>query len=212
MLCLLWMCISQWSCSYYALILWNAKNYNNGININMVSEPTWRKHNLQEEKRHCYRGPKLGFWKSESFQLSSTIESCALPQGSFWHLERTFLVARFSEKWNPSFTKYQKFRKPEDQKYQKHQSRNPHSRFEGVKFGFSKFWVHQHTRLNLAYLSPGSDFQNLKFEKLGFPHKTLSCSCNCSFRISCNFNCSCSISWNISCSTSCKHPWSFKCW
>ena len=88
----------------------------------MVSEPTWRKHNLQEEKRHCYRGPKLGFWKSESFQQSTTIESCALPQGSFWHLERTFSVARTPGKWNPSFTKYQKTRKPEYQKYQKYQS------------------------------------------------------------------------------------------
>jgi len=84
----------------------------------MVSEPTWRKHNLQEEKRHCYRGPKLGFWKRECFQQSNTIESCALPQGSFWHLERTFSVARTPGKWNPSFTKYQKTRKPEYQKYQ----------------------------------------------------------------------------------------------
>ena len=25
------------------------------------------------------------------------------------------------------------------------------------------------------HLSPGLEFQNLKFEKLGFPHKTLSC-------------------------------------
>ena len=105
MLCLLWMCISQWSCSYYALILWNAKNYNNSININMVSEPTWRKHNLQEEKHHCYRTPKLGFWKSKYFQLPNTLESCALTQGSIWHLESTFLVAGSSGKWNPSFTK-----------------------------------------------------------------------------------------------------------
>ena len=99
------------------LSLWNAKNYNDSININMVSEPTWRKHNLQEEKRHCYWGPKLEFWKSESFRQSTTIESCALPQGSFWHLEHTFSVARTPGKWNPSFTKYQKTRKPEYQKY-----------------------------------------------------------------------------------------------
>ena len=118
MLCLLWMCISQWSCSYYALIYWNAKNYNNGININMVLEPTWRKHNLQEEKRHCYHTQKLQFCKSESFQLPNHLESCALPQGSFWHFEHTFSVARSPEKWNPSFTKYQKTRKPEYQKYQ----------------------------------------------------------------------------------------------
>jgi hypothetical protein len=122
MLCLLWMCISQWSCSYDALIYWNAKNYNNGININMVSEPTWRKHISQEEKRHCYRTQKLGFCKSESFQLPNHLESCALPQGSFWHLEHTFSVARSPGKWNPSFTKYQKTRKPEYQKYQKYQS------------------------------------------------------------------------------------------
>ena len=88
----------------------------------MVSEPTWRKHNLQEEKRHCYRTPELGFWKSEYFQLSITLESCALPQGSIWHLERTFSVAGSSAKWNPSFTKYQKTRKPVYQKYQKYQS------------------------------------------------------------------------------------------
>ena len=196
MLCLLWMCISQWSCSYYALILWNAKNYNNGININMVSEPTWRKHNLQEEKCHCYRTPKLGFWKSECFQQSITLESCALPQGSIWHLERTFSVVGSSAKWNPSFTKYQKTRVPEVsevpeyQKYQKHQSRNPQIRFEGVKVGFSKFQLHQLTHLSPAHLSPGSDFQNLKFEKLGFSHKTLSCSCstccNCIRRTSFN--------------------------
>ena len=89
----------------------------------MVSEPTWRKHNLQEEKRHCYRTPKLGFWKKNKyFQLPNTLESCTLPQGSIWHLERTFLVASFSGKWNPSFTKYQKTRKPEYQKYQKNKS------------------------------------------------------------------------------------------
>ena len=111
MLCLLWMCISQWSCSYDALIYLNAKNYNNGISINMVSEPTWRKHNLQEEKCHCYRTQKLGFCKSEYFQLPNLLERCALHQGSFWHLEHTFSVARSLEKWNPSFTKYQKYQK-----------------------------------------------------------------------------------------------------
>ena len=156
MLCLLWMCISQWSCSYVALIYWNEKNYNNGININMVSEPTWRKHNLQEEKCHCYRAPKLGFWKSKCFQLSITLESCALPQGSFWHLQRTFSVARSPEKWNPSFKKYQKTRVPEVPENHKHQSRNPQIKFEGVKVGFSKFWLHQHTRLSSTHLFPRS--------------------------------------------------------
>ena len=94
----------------------------------MVSEPTWRKHNLQEEKRHCYHTQKLGFCKSKYFQLPNLLESCALPQGSIWHLERTFLVAGSPRKWNPSFKKvpevlenqYQKY-----QKYRKHQSRNP---------------------------------------------------------------------------------------
>ena len=169
MLCLLWMCISQWSCSYDVLIYWNAKNYNNGININMVSEPTWRKHYLQEEKRHCYRTQKLAFCKSNSFQLHKHLESCALPQGSFWHLERTFSVARSTKNWNPSFLNYQKMRVPEVPEVpenQKHQSRNPQIRFEGVKVGFSKFRLHQLTRLSSAHLSPGSEFQILKFEKV----------------------------------------------
>ena len=61
----------------------NAKNYNNGININMVSETTWRKHNLQEEKRHYYRTPKLGFWKNKYFQLPNNLESCASPKDQF---------------------------------------------------------------------------------------------------------------------------------
>ena len=174
----------------------------------MVSEPTRRNHNLQEEKRHCYRGPKLGFWKSESFQQSTTIESCALPQGSFWHLERTFSVARTPGKWNPSFTKYQKTKVPkvpEVSEYHKHQSRNPQIKFKGVKVGFSKFRLHQLTRLSSGHLSLGSKFQNLKFEKLGFPHKTLSCSCSCSLRTSysCSTCCSCSRR------TSCNHSWSF---
>jgi hypothetical protein len=29
-----------------------------------------------------------------------------------------------------------------------------------------------------VHLALGLEFQNLKFEKLGFPHKTLSCSCS----------------------------------
>ena len=168
MLCLLWMCISQWSCSYDAIIYWNSKNYNNGININMVSEPTWRNHNLQEEKRHCYRTQKLGFCKSEYFQLPNHLESCALPQGSFWHLERTFSVARTPRKWNPSFTKYQKTRKPEYQKYQKHQSRNPHSRFERAKFGFSQIWRHQATRLSQAHLLVSLKFHSEHFHFWSF--------------------------------------------
>ena len=136
MLCLLWMCISQWSCSYDALIYWNVKNYNNGININMVSEPTWRKNNLQEEKHHCYRTPKLGFWKSKSFQQSTTIKSCGLPQGSIWHLECTFSVARTPGKWNPSFTKYQKTRVPKVPENQKHQSIN-----SGDRIWRGKIWI-----------------------------------------------------------------------
>ena len=205
MLCLLWMCISQWSCSYDALIYWNAKNYNNGININMVLEPTWRKHISQEEKRHCYCTQNLGFCKSESFHLPNHLESCALPQGSFWHLDNTFSVARSSGKWNPSFTKYQKTRVPEVPENQKHQSRNPQIKFEGVKVGFSKFQLHQLTRLSSTHLSPGSEFQNSKFEKLGFPHKTLSCSCSCNLRTSC----SCSTCCNCSRRTSFNHSWSF---
>ena len=35
---------------YYAIVIyWNAKNYNNGLNINMESEPSWRKHLSQEK-------------------------------------------------------------------------------------------------------------------------------------------------------------------
>jgi hypothetical protein len=83
---------------------------------------------------------------------------------------------------------------------QKHQSRNPQIKFEGVKVGFSKLRLHQLTRLSSAHLSPGSKFQNLKFEKLGFPHKTLSCSCSLRTSCSCSTNCSCS------CKTSCNHP------
>ena len=134
----------------------------------MVSEPTWRKHISQEEKCHCYHTQKLGFCKSEYFQLPNLLESCALPQGSFWHLERTFSVARSPGKWNPSFTKYQKTRVPEVpeyQKYQKHHSKNPHSRFEGVKFGFSQIWRHQATRLTQAHLLVRSkfDFEHFQF-------------------------------------------------
>ena len=162
MLCLLWMCISQWSCSYYALIYWNAKNYNNGININMVAEPTWRKHISQEEKRHCYRTPKLGFCKSEYFQLPNTLESCTLPQGSIWHLEHTFSVAGSPRKWNPSFTKV-----PENQD-QKHQSINPQIRFEGVKIGFSQIQVYQATRLCQAHLLVGSNFDFKHFHFWSF--------------------------------------------
>ena len=94
----------------------------------MVSEPTWRKHISQEEKRHCYRTQKLGFCKSKCFHLPNNLESWALPQGSFWHLEGTFSVAGSPGKWKPSLTKvrevpenqYQKY-----QKYEKHQYRNP---------------------------------------------------------------------------------------
>ena len=123
----------------------------------------------------------------------------------------TFSVARSPRKWNPSFTMYQKTRVPEVPENQKHQSRNPQINFEGIKVGFSKFWLHQHTRLSLAHLFPGSEFQNLKFEKLGFPHKTLSCSCSCSLRTTCS--CSCNTCCSCSRRTSCNHPWSYlKSW
>jgi len=126
----------------------------------MVSKPTWRKHNLQEEKRHCYRTPKLGFCKSEYFHLPNTLESCALPQGSIWHLECTFSVAGSPGKWNPSFTKV-----PEVRENQKHQSKNLQSRFEGVKFGFFQIWGHQATRLSQAHLLVRSklDFKHFQF-------------------------------------------------
>ena len=39
-MCLLWMCISQWSFYYDALVYWNEKNYNNDININKLEEPS----------------------------------------------------------------------------------------------------------------------------------------------------------------------------
>jgi hypothetical protein len=51
-------------------------------------------------------------------------------------------VDRSPGKRNPSFTKYQKTRKPEVPEVpenQKHQSRNPQIKFEGVKVGFLKF-------------------------------------------------------------------------
>jgi len=48
----------------------------------------------------------------------------------------------------------------------------------------------------------------LKFEKLGLPHKTLSCSCSWSTSCSCNINCGCNISCSISfsCSASSLMP------
>jgi hypothetical protein len=81
------------------------------------------------------------------------------------------------------YTMYQKY-----QKYQKTRSTSPkirRSSLRGVKVGFSKFRLHQHTRLSPVHLFLGSEFQNLKFEKLGFPHKTLSYSCSCSLKTSC---------------------------
>ena len=132
----------------------------------MVSEPTWRKHNLQEEKRHYYNTYKLGLCKRNSFQLPKHLESCALPQGSIWHLECTFSVAGSLGKWNLSFTKVPEVPKvPEYQKYRKHQSRNPQIRFDGVKIGFSQIQGHQATRLSQAHLLVKSkfDFEHFHF-------------------------------------------------
>ena len=105
--------------------------------------------------------------------------------------------------------KYQKTRVTEVPENQKHHSKNPQIKFEGVKVGFSKIWLHQLTRLSLVHLYPGLEFQNLKFEKIGFPHKTLSCSCSCSTRHSCsfitNYNYSCNTSYSAS--TNCSTSW-----
>ena len=180
----------------------------------MVSEHrSWKnplhKHSSQEKgKTTLFSYKKNKAFIEKYFQPQNHLEKCALTQGIFWHLQHTFSVGRSPGKWNPSFHKVrenQKTRVPEVPENQKHQSRNPQIRFEGVKIGFLKFRLHQLTRLSLAHLSLGSEFQNSKFEKLGFPHKTLSCS----FRTSC----SCSISCSCSRKISCNHPWIFlKSW
>jgi hypothetical protein len=46
-------------------------------------------------------------------------------------------------------------------------------KFQGVKLEISENRQLQPTRLSPTHLVPGSEFQNLKVEKLGFPHKTL---------------------------------------
>jgi len=72
----------------------------------MVSELSWREHLSQEkEKRHCCHTWKLGLFIEEGFQPQIHLERCTLPQGTFWHLQRTFSVARSPGKWNPSFHK-----------------------------------------------------------------------------------------------------------
>ena len=65
----------------------------------MVSELSLREHLSQEkEKRHCCHTRKLGIFIEEEFQPQILQERCTLPQGTFWHLQRTFSVARSPEK------------------------------------------------------------------------------------------------------------------
>jgi hypothetical protein len=83
----------------------------------------------------------------------------------FGILSATFQWLDLPESETLVFTKYQKYQKtrtrstrvkvPENQK---HQSRNPQIKFEGVKVGFSEIQTHQATRLSQAHLLVSSEF------------------------------------------------------
>jgi hypothetical protein len=78
--------------------------------------------------------------------------------------------------------------------------------FQRVKFRFFEIRLLQPTRLDAGHLVPGSEFQNLKVEKIGFPHKT---SCSTGWSTSCSY--SCSTSCSIGCSTSCSYSCIISC-
>ena len=64
------MCISQWSCSYYALIYWNAKNYNNWININNFQSTEGK----QETPVHKGKGTKRPLERKEETPVKHFVE------------------------------------------------------------------------------------------------------------------------------------------
>jgi hypothetical protein len=75
-------------------------------------------------------------------------------------------VARSLEKCNPSFTKYQKTRKPEYQKYQKpenqkHQSKNPQIKFEG-----GKSWIFEISTTPAYSPQPNASIPWIRISKL----------------------------------------------